>query len=266
MASITSSSDRASAWISSRSIGVTNVRLQALDRGVRHRVALVLHFLDLVGLVQDRVSRRQAFLRAAARPAAARRPWREEVGEELFFSRRSAESQYQVSQTIGHTRPSRPPAHQNLRIVADSLRRCYTARPRAECSIRGNRWPFHNEVLALVLGGGQGSRLFPLTQLRSKPAVPICGQVPPHRHSDQQLPARRHPPDLRPDPVQLGVAQPAHRARRPGWISSDRDRRDPGGRTDARQLQLVSGHGRRRPAGGAAHHAPRGGLLRHPGR
>ena len=34
----------------------------------------------------------------------------------------------------------------------------------------------NNEVLALILGGGQGSRLFPLTQLRSKPAVPIGGQ------------------------------------------------------------------------------------------
>jgi len=34
----------------------------------------------------------------------------------------------------------------------------------------------NNEVLALVLGGGQGSRLFPLTAHRSKPAVPIAGQ------------------------------------------------------------------------------------------
>jgi len=34
----------------------------------------------------------------------------------------------------------------------------------------------NTEVLALILGGGQGSRLFPLTQLRSKPAVPIGGQ------------------------------------------------------------------------------------------
>ena len=33
----------------------------------------------------------------------------------------------------------------------------------------------NNEVLAIILGGGQGSRLFPLTQLRSKPAVPIAG-------------------------------------------------------------------------------------------
>ncbi len=34
----------------------------------------------------------------------------------------------------------------------------------------------NSEVLALILGGGQGSRLFPLTQQRSKPAVPIGGQ------------------------------------------------------------------------------------------
>jgi glucose-1-phosphate adenylyltransferase len=33
----------------------------------------------------------------------------------------------------------------------------------------------NNEVLSLILGGGQGSRLFPLTQYRSKPAVPIGG-------------------------------------------------------------------------------------------
>jgi glucose-1-phosphate adenylyltransferase len=31
-------------------------------------------------------------------------------------------------------------------------------------------------VLAIILGGGQGSRLFPLTQMRSKPAVPIGGK------------------------------------------------------------------------------------------
>src|SRR5580765_495517 len=33
-----------------------------------------------------------------------------------------------------------------------------------------------NEVLALILGGGQGRRLFPLTEHRSKPAVPIGGK------------------------------------------------------------------------------------------
>jgi glucose-1-phosphate adenylyltransferase len=34
----------------------------------------------------------------------------------------------------------------------------------------------NNEALALILGGGRGTRLFPLTQQRSKPAVPIGGQ------------------------------------------------------------------------------------------
>lgn len=34
----------------------------------------------------------------------------------------------------------------------------------------------NNEVLAIILGGGQGSRLHPLTEERSKPAVPIAGK------------------------------------------------------------------------------------------
>ena len=33
-----------------------------------------------------------------------------------------------------------------------------------------------NDTLAIILGGGQGSRLFPLTAFRSKPAVPIGGK------------------------------------------------------------------------------------------
>ena len=33
-----------------------------------------------------------------------------------------------------------------------------------------------NRVLAIILGGGQGSRLYPLTETRSKPAVPIAGK------------------------------------------------------------------------------------------
>src|SRR5580698_9482784 len=33
-----------------------------------------------------------------------------------------------------------------------------------------------NDVLSLILGGGRGTRLYPLTQLRSKPAVPIAGK------------------------------------------------------------------------------------------
>jgi len=33
-----------------------------------------------------------------------------------------------------------------------------------------------SKVICIVLGGGQGSRLSPLTATRSKPAVPIAGK------------------------------------------------------------------------------------------
>src|SRR5438552_3218582 len=32
------------------------------------------------------------------------------------------------------------------------------------------------EVLSLILGGGRGTRLYPLTAMRSKPAVPVAGK------------------------------------------------------------------------------------------
>ncbi|MBK9924477.1 MAG: glucose-1-phosphate adenylyltransferase [Anaerolineales bacterium] len=36
--------------------------------------------------------------------------------------------------------------------------------------------PSMNNVLGVIMGGGRGSRLHPLTQMRSKPAVPIAGK------------------------------------------------------------------------------------------
>ena len=33
------------------------------------------------------------------------------------------------------------------------------------------------DVAAIIMGGGQGSRLFPLTRDRAKPAVPVAGRV-----------------------------------------------------------------------------------------
>ncbi len=32
------------------------------------------------------------------------------------------------------------------------------------------------KVVTLILAGGQGSRLYPLTKIRSKPAVPVAGR------------------------------------------------------------------------------------------
>src|SRR6476659_578664 len=36
--------------------------------------------------------------------------------------------------------------------------------------------PSMNDVLGVIMGGGRGSRLHPLTEKRSKPAVPIAGK------------------------------------------------------------------------------------------
>src|SRR5207253_10601399 len=44
---------------------------------------------------------------------------------------------------------------------------------------RGSSWPRRlamTDVLSLILGGGRGTRMYPLTKLRSKPAVPIAGK------------------------------------------------------------------------------------------
>ena len=34
----------------------------------------------------------------------------------------------------------------------------------------------HEKTLAIIMGGGAGTRLFPLTKERSKPAVPLAGK------------------------------------------------------------------------------------------
>src|SRR5512138_894523 len=36
--------------------------------------------------------------------------------------------------------------------------------------------PVLNDILAVVLGGGRGTRLYPLTKYRSKPAVPLAAK------------------------------------------------------------------------------------------
>jgi glucose-1-phosphate adenylyltransferase len=49
----------------------------------------------------------------------------------------------------------------------------FAARTRGLSSVRSR---VMNDVLTLILGGGRGTRLFPLTHMRSKPAVPIGGK------------------------------------------------------------------------------------------
>ena len=40
-------------------------------------------------------------------------------------------------------------------------------------STKDTEWSGTNNVLSIILGGGVGSRLYPLTKPRSKPAVPL---------------------------------------------------------------------------------------------
>ena len=45
-------------------------------------------------------------------------------------------------------------------------------------------------VLAIILGGGAGTRLYPLTKTRAKPAVPLAGKYregQPDHHGDNRL-------------------------------------------------------------------------------
>src|SRR5262249_60267384 len=72
------------------------------------------------------------------------------------------------------------------RIVADSFTRTLPCRYRTAYDLRASM-PMNNDVLAIILGGGQGSRLFPLTLQRSKPAVPVGGS---YRLDDLSL--RKH--------------------------------------------------------------------------
>ena len=81
-------------------------------------------------------------------------------------------------------------------------------------------------------------------------------QVPAHRHPDQQLPARRHPAHLRADAVQFRVAQSARRPDLPPRPLLAGVRRHHRRRADARDHQLVPGHGRCGPARHAALHQP----------
>ena len=41
--------------------------------------------------------------------------------------------------------------------------------------MQSNMW-ISKSVIAVILGGGAGTRLYPLTRSRSKPAVPIAGK------------------------------------------------------------------------------------------
>ena len=102
-----------------------------------------------------------------------------------------------------------------------------------------------DDSLVIVLAGGAGERLYPLTKDRAKPAVYFGGPVPHHRFRPEQLHQLRPAADLHRHAVQVALAQPPH----PDGLEhrlggARRVRRDPAA-AEAGQRALVSGHGRR---------------------
>ena len=144
----------------------------------------------------------------------------------------------------------RAPRHGARRAArADDYR---DPRLRAGALLYGNHGLTMDDVLAIILGGGQGSRLFPLTQQRSKPAVPIGGK---YRLIDVPISNCLHA-DLRRIFVltQFNSASLNHHIAQTYHMDpfSQRVRRHHRRRADAGQLELVPGHRRCRPAGGSA--------------
>jgi glucose-1-phosphate adenylyltransferase len=86
-----------------------------------------------------------------------------------------------------------------------------------------------NDTLAIILGGGQGSRLYPLTAFRSKPAVPIGGK---YRLIDVPISGCLHA-DIRRIFVLTQFNSASHLRNVPPGPVLERVRRDPGRRADA---------------------------------
>src|SRR5881394_83188 len=77
------------------------------------------------------------------------------------------------------------PGAPSLFHVACHLRNVEPAGYKRNTTIRKNGFPMTNgsrmsadtsNVLSIIMGGGQGTRLFPLTKERAKPAVPLAGK------------------------------------------------------------------------------------------
>ena len=102
------------------------------------------------------------------------------------------------------------------------------------------------QVLAIVLAGGEGKRLMPLTADRAKPAVPFGGHVPDGRLRAVQPGQRRLPQAGRADAVQEPLAGPAH-LQDLAAVDAARQLRGPRPGAAAPRPALVRGLGGRHP-------------------
>ena len=100
-----------------------------------------------------------------------------------------------------------------------------------------------DNVMSVIMGGGQGTRLYPLTKERAKPAVPIAGK---YRLIDIPISNCINSgiyQDRRPHAVQLRLAAPPHLPDLRLRCLPHRLGADLGGRADPDGHRLVPGHG-----------------------
>ena len=96
----------------------------------------------------------------------------------------------------------------------------------------------------MVLAGGEGKRLAPLTLDRAKPAVPFGGQLPPDRLRAVEPRQRRLPADRGAHAVQEPLARPPHRDHLAALAAAGQ-LRHARARADAARAALVRRLGRR---------------------
>ena len=107
--------------------------------------------------------------------------------------------------------------------------------------------PAAPKVFGIILAGGEGKRLMPLTADRAKPAVPFGGSVPADRLRDLEPHQLGAAPDRRADPVQVAQPRPPHLAD-VAHVGAARLVRGLGARAAAPRQAVVLGFGRRDPA------------------
>ncbi len=106
-----------------------------------------------------------------------------------------------------------------------------------------------SSVLSVILGGGRGTRLFPLTKSRAKPADAGRRHVSTHRYPNQQLHQQRLESHLRADPVSEHQPASAHRRTPTSSTCSSRGFVEVLAAQQTNETaRLVSGHRRRDPA------------------